>query len=147
MDRIENIPSSTSIVTSRIYRHGQRREHWFPVNLLRVTILLPSNGCLCWLNSSCLEQIWHNIASSPLLPSELVQPEFFWLVFGRRVLRISVGTSSTLTFSSFTSEAPSKWRDSALNLPRARSSKSYPIISVFTINQQLDAAQWKLLVT
>jgi hypothetical protein len=34
--------------------HRPHRKH-------RVTVLLPSNGCLCWLHSSGFQQICHNI--------------------------------------------------------------------------------------
>jgi hypothetical protein len=49
-------------------RHGPRRKHRIPLLYSIVSVEsclfakpLLSNGCLCWLHSSCLEQIYHNM--------------------------------------------------------------------------------------
>jgi hypothetical protein len=74
-DSIENSPSNSySIVASLRYRTDRIENTAF--HLLRCCVLqvcclatgvlaepFPSNGCLCWLHSSCLEQICHNIYS------------------------------------------------------------------------------------
>jgi hypothetical protein len=64
-------PNDSSIVASRNYR-TDRVENISPQSLhccvLRICCLttgvfeepFPSNDCLCWLHSSCLEQIYHN---------------------------------------------------------------------------------------
>jgi hypothetical protein len=42
------LPNSSCIVASQEYRHGPRTEHRLPVvQLLRVTKVLPNNGCVC----------------------------------------------------------------------------------------------------
>jgi hypothetical protein len=71
-DRIENTSLNVSVPASRSYRTDRvenTASQLLHCCLLRICCLatgvfaepFPSNGCLCWLHSSCLEQICHNI--------------------------------------------------------------------------------------
>jgi hypothetical protein len=72
-DRIQNTsPNSSSTVASRSYstdRVENTASQLLHCYVLRICCLatsvfaesFSSNGCLCWLHSSCLEQICHNI--------------------------------------------------------------------------------------
>jgi hypothetical protein len=73
-DPTESIsPDSSSIVASRMYRIENTASQLLHCWVLRIYCLsmgifakpLPRNGCLCWLYSSCLEQICHNIKIQP----------------------------------------------------------------------------------
>jgi hypothetical protein len=83
------------LITSR---HGPRRSHRFPLFFYPIFAVetclfekpLLSNGCLCWINSSCLQQICHNIMSRYVIKNEKN-------LIGRRIIRGYIGAVGTLS--------------------------------------------------
>jgi hypothetical protein len=75
-DRIGNTSPNSSLVASRNYRMDgveNTASQLLHCSVLRICCLatgvfaesFPSNGCFCWLHSSCLEQICHSCALVP----------------------------------------------------------------------------------